>query len=424
MFLLVLPHKLCTSFLLLCLAVLQCLVSKAQAEIDPSATNAFGSPASDDSFVHCDIFLAPSSSMGWGVFAARDFERGEIVEIVPAYLSLPSTGVEIQSSILYDYVHTTGCSSSALDMENDEEPSMDQLLLGLGSSYNHHSSPNIAFMEYAKPKGHLMTVQAIRNISKGEELLARYGDNDWFQARGIQQQSLPPKQVSISPVDIPFYQQKYCSRVQAGVGNQTWYERILPHIQRVDFTLRQELAKWDAGLGYVRARYDLQPGDRIELSLGLLVSQRILADSAVAPLVVGWEALDSVQQRSLRNLRKRYRDQFVVHYPGQGKRYDVFESYEDLGILPIGAISLVRRRGRSQEDSNCKLKIRETMQPGSGSLALELVATKPISKGQVLLLDMAPAGTPQELQMLQDLWKRTGQPYHAVTFLRDEHDEL
>lgn len=377
--------------------------------------------ASGEPYTECNIFLAPSSNFGWGVFAARDFRAAELVEIAPAYLPLESQGVEVQSSILFDYVHASACQPD--EDEQEEITEKDQLLLGHGSSYNHNEDPNIQFVEYGRGRGHVMGVQALRNISMGEELLARYGDNDWFTSRSIPQKH--GTSTPIPPIDVPGFKSQYCSKIHAGVGSQTWTHKVLPNVTVINFWFdaNQRLPPRDAGFGVARAKIALQAGDRIELSLGLLVSQRIMADSIVAPLLFSWADLTSDQQRVLRMLRKNFRDQFIVHYPGREERHNVFDSYEDLAILPIGALAMVRRLGRG-ESSNCRLNIRETMQPGSSSLALELVATEDIAQDQVLLLDLPPAGTPSENDLLEAELKRTGQPYHASTFasakIRDE----
>ena len=390
-------------------------------------------PVRDGPYTACDIFVAPSSRFGWGVYAARNFRAAELVEIVPAYLPLESQGVEIQSSILYDYVHTSGCGPDS-DEEEESNKEKDQLLLGHGSSYNHNDNPNIQFVEYGRGKGHVVAVQALRNISMGEELLARYGDDDWFTNRNIAQKQID-SEATLSSMDIPSFKEQYCSKVHAGIGSKTWTDKVLPNVTiNFWFNAHERLPPKDAGLGVARAKVALQAGDRIEMSLGLLVSQRIMADSIVAPLLFSWKDLSTEQQRELRMLRKNFRDQFVVHYPGHTERYDAFDSYEDLAILPIGALAMVRRMGASSSSSssstedngsfNCQLKIRGSMQSGSSSLALELVATSAIAQGQVLLLDMPPAGTRRELELLETELRRTGQPYHASTYaatkLRDE----
>jgi hypothetical protein len=396
--------------------------------------------ADSSSSSSCGIFLAPSPEFGWGVYAARDFKTAELIEIVPAYLPLPSEGVEIQSSILYDYVHSSGCDGPNNNMNLDEEDDdgdykgeNDQLLIGHGSSYNHNDNPNIQFVEYTgQGSGHVMAVQAVRDIAMGEELLARYGDDDWFTSRSIPQKNTNHHHhrpsgaddpvVVLPAMDIPRYKSQYCSKIQAGIGSKTWNEKILTNatVHNFWFEADRRLPPKDTGFGVARAKVALATGDRIELSLGLLVSQRIMADSIVAPLLLGWKDLNPEQQRTMRMLRKNSKGQFILHYPGQSERRDSFESYEDLAILPIGALALVRRllegHKKSPGTTNCRLKINGSMQSGSTSLALELVATKTIKQGDVLLLDLPPAGTSKDLELLENELKRTGQPYHASTF--------
>ena len=421
---------------------------------------------SSDEGVRCDIFLAPSSDFGWGVYAGRDFPATDLVEIVPTYLPLPSDGVEIQSSILNDYVHTSGCGGSLISTSMGVEH--DQLLLGYGSSYNHNDYPNVQLVEYPLENGYVIVIQALRNISRGEELVARYGDADWFHSRNIQPIQKDPLSTSsmmenrIPLADLPYYQSQYCSQIQAGVGSKTWHQEVVPLLSPDElealqfFNATDRLASNDAGWGVVRAKQELRLGDRIEISLGLLVSQRIMMESILTPFLFSWQHLTQHHQRTIRHLRTKYKNQFQLHYPGYATRYDAFESYEDLAILPIGALAMVRRIGKGTTETkengsggsgdgkggkdkdddgtiqaNCHLVIREFMSPGSTSLALELVATQPIRKGQVLLLDLPPSGTPRELQLLQRTLQQTGQPYHASTFANihsqqqpREHDEL
>lgn len=401
---------------------IQVLVVEGFAKRNPAAAD------DDDDYTACVIFLAPSPDFGWGVFAARDIKKAELVEIIPAYLPLASEGVEIQSSILYDYVHTSGCGPT--DDDDDGDDDKDQLLLGYGSSYNHNDDNNIQFVEYGQTRGRVIAVQAVRDIAMGEELLARYGEEDWFTSRNIVQKKPNPgtDMVVVHAMDIPHYKSRYCSKIQAGIGSKTWNEKILPNVTIHNFWFKadQRLAPKDTGFGVARAKVALAAGDCIELSLGLLVSERIMADSTIAPILFRWTDLNSQQQRTVRTLRKNFKNQFVLHYPGlQGDRHDSFESYEDLAILPIGALGMVRRLGRNDGAANCRLNIRESMQSGSTSVGLKLVATKAIKQGEVLLLDLPPAGTPKELELLEYELKRTGQPYHVSTFASTkERDEL
>ena len=50
---------------------------------------------------NCDVYLAPSEIGGWGVYAGRSFEEGEVVEIAPRFLALKSE--LLHQSVLDDY---------------------------------------------------------------------------------------------------------------------------------------------------------------------------------------------------------------------------------------------------------------------------------------------------------------------------------
>ena len=59
------------------------------------------------SWTHCEIFLAPSSvpGGGWGVFAGRDFKKGEIVEAALLFLPFAHDDPSILFSVVDDYIY-------------------------------------------------------------------------------------------------------------------------------------------------------------------------------------------------------------------------------------------------------------------------------------------------------------------------------
>ena len=84
----------------------------------------------------CNIFLAPSST-GWGVFAARDFEEGESLEV--SALSVPMSvdlgDIIVRTSILDDYVYGYH--------RHETEEYTTIALHGASMFFNHHPEPNI-----------------------------------------------------------------------------------------------------------------------------------------------------------------------------------------------------------------------------------------------------------------------------------------
>lgn len=89
-----------------------------------------------ESWQSCDVFLAPSST-GWGVFAARDYEEGELVDAAPLVIRTWDDRLDgiTKATVLDDYVYgyvddTTGKYSPVV-------------LFGYSMFFNHHPEPNV-----------------------------------------------------------------------------------------------------------------------------------------------------------------------------------------------------------------------------------------------------------------------------------------
>lgn len=52
-----------------------------KAESTDPAEDTLYSPYRDERRYNCDIYLAPSPPRGWGVYAARDFEKNDVIEV-------------------------------------------------------------------------------------------------------------------------------------------------------------------------------------------------------------------------------------------------------------------------------------------------------------------------------------------------------
>ena len=101
---------------------------------------------------------------GRGVFATRDFAKGDSVESCPT-LELPEDTV---TGRLGDYVFGSG--------ENEHEVI---LLLGYGMLYNHSDEPNC---EYVQEEPRVITFVTIRPVEPGDELTIDYGE-EWWSTR-------------------------------------------------------------------------------------------------------------------------------------------------------------------------------------------------------------------------------------------------
>ena len=106
-----------------------------------------------------DIYLREVAGKGRGVFAARDYKKGELVEAAPVIV-IPDEDVDlIDKTTLADYYYKWGDSHFAL-------------ALGYGSLYNFSGTPNLSF----KPdlKNMVILYRTIKSIRKDQELTIDY----------------------------------------------------------------------------------------------------------------------------------------------------------------------------------------------------------------------------------------------------------
>jgi uncharacterized protein len=116
------------------------------------------------------LYTAPSRRHGRGVFAARRFRKGEILEGCPV-LSVPARDrALVERTRLGSYLY-----------EGDRGTAI--IALGFGSLVNHSSHPN-AECELDLHAGNAV-FRALRTIEPGEEITILYSSNSelWFAAR-------------------------------------------------------------------------------------------------------------------------------------------------------------------------------------------------------------------------------------------------
>lgn len=119
--------------------------------------------------------MAPGK--GRGVFAAKDFREGDVIEVCPA-LILPKKDYKlIDESEMSNYIFAWG--------EDDEGYAV---CFGYGSIYNHSHEPNAKF-EKDLEKQHFV-FKAIRDIQKGEEICTDYG---WEEDSSLPDWYVPAK---------------------------------------------------------------------------------------------------------------------------------------------------------------------------------------------------------------------------------------
>lgn len=121
------------------------------------------------------IYVAHSDVHGKGVFAARDIEPGEIIELCPV-IPFPKKQLEdVRRTVLDDYYFDWG-----------DDGEWYAFALGYGSLYNHSYEPNAEYgMDF---EAQTIDIYCIKPITAGEEITINYnGDPDnrtkvWFES--------------------------------------------------------------------------------------------------------------------------------------------------------------------------------------------------------------------------------------------------
>jgi uncharacterized protein len=120
------------------------------------------------------IFVAYSEVHGKGVFAGRDIEEGEVIEVCPIILFPKEELVHMRQTVLDDYYFDWG-----------EKGEWFAICLGFGSLYNHSYTPNAEYgMDF---DAQTIDFYCIKPIPAGQEIFVNYnGDVDnqskvWFE---------------------------------------------------------------------------------------------------------------------------------------------------------------------------------------------------------------------------------------------------
>jgi uncharacterized protein len=121
------------------------------------------------------LMVAPTNSMGRGVFTTESLPPGTVVEISPVIVLSAADRALVDQTQLYNYVFEWG-----------EDRSQCCMALGYVPIYNHAYASNCEYeMDFEEE---LIRITTMRHIEEGEELFINYnGDwNDatplWFEA--------------------------------------------------------------------------------------------------------------------------------------------------------------------------------------------------------------------------------------------------
>jgi SET domain-containing protein len=120
------------------------------------------------------IYVAYSEIHGKGVYAARDIEEGEVIEVCPIIVFPLEQLPHMRETVLDDYYFDWG-----------DEGKWFAICLGYGSLYNHSYNPNAEYgMDF---EAQTIDFYCIKDIPAGTEIFINYnGDPNnlekvWFE---------------------------------------------------------------------------------------------------------------------------------------------------------------------------------------------------------------------------------------------------
>ncbi len=124
-----------------------------------------------------DLIVKQSASRGRGVFAARWFQVGEVIEVCPIIDLSSADAAKLDDTQLYNYYFGWGVDNKGA-----------AIALGFGSLYNHSYAPNAAYRKSEADR--TISIIAIKPIAPEDEILIKYnyGDTEncgqlWFDVK-------------------------------------------------------------------------------------------------------------------------------------------------------------------------------------------------------------------------------------------------
>lgn len=122
------------------------------------------------------ITIKKTSKKGLGVFALKNFEKGEIIENAPVLVFSPTDRKNLEKTPMSHYIYPWRSTRGAA------------IAFGYGSIYNHSYSPNADWKQNFKTQS--MVYRAIKPIKSGEEITVNYNGEpdeqtpiDWFDVK-------------------------------------------------------------------------------------------------------------------------------------------------------------------------------------------------------------------------------------------------
>lgn len=381
--------------------------------------------------------LAPSQNgYGWGVFAARSFSAGDVVDVSPMFLRVAledDRAKVLKETVLNNYHYEYWSWDGVLGREIQ----YDMISFGMSLYYNHRSpsesgdanGPNIEQRKVGKEPDIEATDQstaiiyyALRDINDGDELLVDYGSG-WFEERGLVEisnllssassDSKPPSVTNMKPSLpnlISGYHQEIFRRVLA-LERETGMGDMQPYRLETALSL---LPATKASFGRVLASECIDEGSTIDFAPALILQKSLVKSTILEPLAFSW---DDIHKSS--RLLPEQNGSAVVHVQHQpdiegavdGSRMVSIRVDESVLLILAGSISLMARSERqtgSYESINAMLQV-ELDPYNEHSYCVRAVATKRIEVMEKIVLGVHTVLAQDAIHTELCL---TGQPFH------------
>jgi hypothetical protein len=385
----------------------------------------------DDSWQETYVYMAPSTQgKGWGVFAAKSFRKGDIVELAPLWVGFERMDPLMRQTLLDNY------HAERWEWDGTMHHSKTVLIFGPNHFFNHGNDDeqNVKLLQMGDDETVAYGHYALRDIAMGEELLANYG-TEWFAQRGLHQvaaegndpldQSSPTK--STPWIDDDEWKELYTSKIYAGHGRENCPG--LSSSQNRDYNMkayiRNRMAPWESGYRSARAKVPItEAGTLLEILPALIMAKHMVLDTLLEPIVLFWNDLEPSSFVNPEALPKTV--PVLTHVPsvsGWSRENIELNRVEETVLLPLAGYLSVLERTKSDdpEDYNCRLEGITPDRWNENAFTIRIVATKPIEVGERLILNLAGiSSSPTSLIALWNHLVETRQPLVAAL---DEKDE-
>ena len=117
------------------------------------------------------LFIAPTDSMGRGVFTDAAIGADTVIEIAPVIVMSGADRLKLDQTLLHDYIFEWGPEQAECCMA-----------LGYVPMYNHSYSSNCDYeMDF---DAHTISIKTMRAIKAGEELFINY-NGEWNDEKPV-----------------------------------------------------------------------------------------------------------------------------------------------------------------------------------------------------------------------------------------------